>query len=61
MHAAEERYPEFVVAMHLDHGDGETCYDAIDSGFCSAVMVDAALESFNDNVARTRLVVKRAD
>ena len=30
---AEEIYPEAVFAVHLDHGDEETCYDCIDSGF----------------------------
>src|SRR5690606_26908599 len=58
--AAEERYPELIFAVHLDHGDEETCYDAIDSGFYSSVMIDASHEPFAENVAITRRVVERA-
>lgn len=47
-------------AVHLDHGDEETCYDCIDSGFYSSVMIDASHESFEENVATTRRVVDRA-
>ena len=49
--AAENRYPEAVFAVHLDHGDEETCYDCIDSGFYSSVMIDASHESFEENSA----------
>lgn len=58
--AAEEMYPEVVFAVHLDHGDEATCYDAIDSGFYSSVMIDASHEPFEENVAITRRVVERA-
>ena len=58
--AAEERYPEAVFAVHLDHGDEATCYDAIDSGFYSSVMIDASHDPFEENVAATRRVVERA-
>ncbi|TVP56588.1 MAG: ketose-bisphosphate aldolase [Gemmatimonadales bacterium] len=58
--AAEESYPEAVFAVHLDHGDEETCYDAIDSGFYSSVMIDASHDPFEENVAATRRVVERA-
>lgn len=58
--AASERYPELVFAVHLDHGDEATCYDAIDSGFYSSVMIDASHEPFEENVAITRRVVERA-
>ncbi len=57
---AEEIYPEAVFAVHLDHGDEETCYDCIDSGFYSSVMIDASHESFEENVAITKRVVDRA-
>ncbi len=46
--------------MHLDHGDEETCYDCIDSGFYSSVMIDASHHPFEENVAITRRVVERA-
>ncbi len=58
--AAAERYPELVFAVHLDHGDEETCYDAIASGFYTSVMIDASHEDFDENVAITRRVVERA-
>jgi fructose-bisphosphate aldolase, class II len=58
--AAEERYPELIFAVHLDHGDEKTCYDCIDSGFYSSVMIDASHDPFEENVAATRRVVERA-
>src|ERR1700719_2169616 len=57
---AEEIYPEAVFAVHLDHGDEETCYECINSGFYSSVMIDASHESFAENVAITKRVVERA-
>lgn len=58
--SAEEIFPDAIFAVHLDHGDEETCYDCIDSGFYSSVMIDASHESFEDNIAITRRVVDRA-
>ncbi|HSH45091.1 MAG TPA: class II fructose-bisphosphate aldolase [Longimicrobiales bacterium] len=58
--AASERYPELIFAVHLDHGDEETCYDAIESGFYSSVMIDASHEPLEENIAITRRVVDRA-
>ena len=60
LRAVEEMYPEAVFAVHLDHGDEETCYDCIDSGFYSSVMIDASHEPFEGNVATTKRVVERA-
>jgi len=57
---AGQMYPEAVFAVHLDHGDEETCYDCIDSGFYSSVMIDASHEPFEENVAITKRVVARA-
>lgn len=58
--AAEEIFPEAIFAVHLDHGDEETCYDCIDSGFYSSVMIDASHEPFEKNIAITKRVVDRA-
>jgi fructose-bisphosphate aldolase, class II len=58
--AAETIFPEAVFAVHLDHGDEATCYDCIDSGFYSSVMIDASHESFDENIAITRRVVEKA-
>jgi fructose-bisphosphate aldolase, class II len=57
---AEEIYPDAIFAVHLDHGDEETCYDCIESGFYSSVMIDASHEPFEENVAITKRVVDRA-
>src|SRR5450755_1149214 len=57
---ADQIYPEAVFAVHLDHGDEATCYECIDSGFYSSVMIDASHESFEENVATTKRVVDRA-
>ena len=58
--AAAEIFPEAIFAVHLDHGDEETCYDCINSGFFSSVMIDASHESFEQNVAITKRVVDKA-
>jgi len=34
--SAGEIFPEAIFAVHLDHGDEETCYDCIDSAFYSS-------------------------
>jgi len=57
---AEELFPEAIFAVHLDHGDEETCYDCIDSGFYSSVMIDASHDPLDENIAITRRVVDRA-
>ena len=57
---ADTMYPEAVFAGHLDHGDEETCYDCIDSGFYSSVMIDASHAPFDENVAITKRVVDKA-
>jgi len=46
---AEEIFAEAVFAVHLDHGDEATCYDCIESGFYSSVMIDASHEPFEEN------------
>ena len=55
--SADEIFPKSVFAVHLDHGDEETCYDCIDSGFYSSVMIDASHEDFDTNIAITKRVV----
>lgn len=55
--SAEKVFPEAIFAVHIDHGDEQTCFDAIDSGFYSSVMIDASHEDFDNNIATTRRVV----
>jgi len=57
---ADEIWPDALFAVHLDHGDEQTCYDCIESGFYSSVMIDASHEPFEENVAITRRVVEAA-
>ena len=58
--AAAGIFPEAVFAVHLDHGDEESCMDCIKSGFYSSVMIDASHEPFDGNVATTSRVVAAA-
>ncbi len=58
--SAEKVFPEAVFAVHLDHGDEQTCYDCIDSGFYSSVMIDASHDPLEENIAITKRVVERA-
>ena len=58
--AADEIFPDAIFAVHLDHGDEETCYDCINSGFYSSVMIDASHEVFEGNIATTRRIVDAA-
>ena len=58
--AADEIFPTAIFAVHLDHGDEETCYDCIKSGFYSSVMIDASHDPYEKNVAITKRVVDAA-
>jgi fructose-bisphosphate aldolase class II len=58
--SAEEVFPDAIFAVHLDHGDEQTCYDCIESGFYSSVMIDASHFPLEENIAITRRVVDAA-
>jgi fructose-bisphosphate aldolase, class II len=58
--SADEVFPNAIFAVHLDHGDEETCYDCIKSGFYSSVMIDASSQTFAGNIETTRRVVEAA-
>jgi len=57
---AEVVFPDAIFAVHLDHGTEEACYDCIESGFYSSVMIDASHEPFEKNIEITRRVADRA-
>jgi fructose-bisphosphate aldolase, class II len=57
---AEEVFPDAIFAVHLDHGTEEVCYDCIESGFYSSVMIDASHEPLPKNIEITRRVVDKA-
>lgn len=58
--SADEIFPEAIFAVHLDHGDEAACYDCIESGFYSSVMIDASHAPFEENIAITKRVVDAA-
>ena len=58
--AADDVFPEAIFAVHLDHGDEEACFDCINSGFYSSVMIDASHESFDKNIEITHRIVEAA-
>ncbi len=58
--SADEVFPNAIFAVHLDHGDEETCYDCIKSGFYSSVMIDASNQSFEGNIETTHRIVEAA-
>ena len=58
--SSEQVFPDAVFAVHLDHGDEQTCYDCIASGFYSSVMIDASHEPFAKNAEITKRVVDKA-
>ncbi|MBE5961144.1 MAG: class II fructose-1,6-bisphosphate aldolase [Lachnospiraceae bacterium] len=45
------------VALHLDHGKYEECYQCINAGF-SSIMFDGSKYSIEENVAKTKELVK---
>ncbi|MDR3111047.1 MAG: class II fructose-bisphosphate aldolase [Planctomycetaceae bacterium] len=57
---ADEVFPDAIFAVHLDHGTEEVCYDCINSGFYSSVMIDASHEEFAKNIEITKKVVDKA-
>src|SRR5690606_2817396 len=58
--AAAKIYPKAVYAVHLDHGNEEHAFDAINSKKYQSVMIDASHDDFETNVVRTRTVVEKA-
>jgi fructose-bisphosphate aldolase class II len=57
---ADEIWPDSLFATHLDHGDEQTCYDCINSGFYSSVMIDGSSLPFDENIEVTKRVVAAA-
>ncbi len=58
--SANEIFTDSIFAVHLDHGDEESCHDCIDSGFYSSVMIDASKETFEKNIEITKRIVQHA-
>lgn len=58
--AADQVFPEAVFAVHLDHGDETACFDCINSGFYSSVMIDASSQPFEKNIEITKRIVDAA-
>ena len=60
IHSAAKIYTKTKYAIHLDHGIESHVFDAIDSGSYNSVMIDASHDDFDQNVRRTKAVVKKA-
>ena len=60
MTTADKIFPDAVFAVHLDHGDEETCMDCIKSGVYSSVMIDASHHPLEKNIEITKRVVDAA-
>lgn len=60
MQTADTIFPDAVFAVHLDHGDEETCMDCIKSGVYSSVMIDASHFPLEKNIEITKRVVDAA-
>jgi hypothetical protein len=58
--SAEKVFPEAIFAVHLDHGDLDTCMDCINSGVYSSVMIDASHHPLEKNIEITKRVVEAA-
>jgi fructose-bisphosphate aldolase, class II len=58
--AADQVFPEAVFAVHLDHGDEVACFDCINSGFYSSVMIDSSSHPFDKNIEITKRIVDAA-
>lgn len=59
--AASKIYPRAKFSVHLDHGVESHVFDAINSGYYNSVMIDASHDVFQQNIKRTKAVVKKAE
>ena len=60
IHAASKIYPKAVYSVHMDHGNEEHAFNAIESNDYDSIMIDASHDNFDGNVKRTKAVVKEA-
>lgn len=58
--AAATLYPKVVYALHLDHGNEAHIADALEKGGYTSVMIDASHDPLQENIRRTREVVRAA-
>jgi len=58
--SAARIYPRTVFAIHMDHGNEEHIFEAIEKGGYTSVMIDASHDDFEKNITRTRIVVEKA-
>ena len=58
--AAATLYPKVVYAVHLDHGNEAHIAHALEKGGYTSVMIDASHDPLEENIRRTREVVKAA-
>ena len=60
IHAASKIYPKAVYSVHMDHGNEEHAFNAIQSNDYDSIMIDASHDNFIGNVKRTKAVVEEA-
>ncbi len=58
--AAASMFPGTQYAIHLDHGNEEHILSALNAGGYTSVMIDASHDSFEKNIARTKIIVDLA-
>ncbi|MBC8768357.1 class II fructose-bisphosphate aldolase [Arenibacter sp. BSSL-BM3] len=58
--AASKIHPRAVFSVHMDHGNEEHAFNAIQSNDYDSIMIDASHDSFDGNVKRTKAVVEKA-
>lgn len=58
--AASKMYPKAIFALHLDHGDTESSYQAISEKAYQSIMIDGSHMSFEENISTTYHVTKAA-
>lgn len=52
-----EIFFEVIFVVYFDYGDEVICYDCIDFGFFSFVMIDVLYELFDENIVILKCVV----
>ena len=58
--AAARLHPKTIFALHMDHGVEEHIWHALERDDYTSLMIDASHDDFENNIKRTKAVVKKA-
>lgn len=58
--SAAQIYPDVVFAVHVDHGYESRIHNAINSGKCASVMLDASHDDIEKKIERIKTIVAMA-